>query len=154
MGLKEKMNCRTINFDYIRQNQIKSPNYIKISLLNSFRAESREKQRIPSDNKYDIINCPFNKIKISPSSCMISIRSKLKNINSKPNIIKTKSSFSKYITNNIVHKSPTLYFSESVNISEANKNKKGFYNPNKLKNVKTIKCKSSNKTNVNTKPIW
>ena len=119
---KEKFNFRTINLDF---KNTKKP------LLNSF-IDSKEKNKKSSDNKYDFVMMPLNKIKNSPSSETNCLKKKFKNF--KSNLIKqkTKTSFSKYMLYNISKKSDAFYFSKSINNSEYNK----------YKNSSTIKSKN------------
>ena len=145
---KEKLNYRTINLDF-KNMSTKLNKQIKKPLLNSF-IDSKGKNKKSSDNKYDFVIMPFNKIKNSPSGEMNCLKKKLKTF--KSNLIKqkTKTSFSKYMLYNIGKKTDVFYFSKSINISEYNKNKNSSINKSKnTKNRynKTITNKSNSKIN-------
>ena len=140
---KEKLNFRTINLDY-KNMSTKLNTHRKKPLLNSF-VDSKEKNKKSSDNKYDFVIIPFNKMKNSPSGEMHCLKKKIKNF--KTNLVKqkTKTSFSKYMLYNIAKKCDTYYFSKSINTSEYNKYKNS---SNKSKNMKRKYNKTiTNKSN-------
>ena len=143
---KEKFKYRTINLDF-KNMSTKLNNPIKKPLLHSF-IDSKENNQKSSDNKYDFVNIPLNKIKNSPSGEVNCLKRKLKTF--KSNLIKqkTKTSFSKYMLYNIGKKPDVFYFNKSINVSEYNKYKN--FSVNKSKNAKnkynkTITNKSNSK---------
>ena len=145
---KEKFSFRTINLDF-KNMSIKLNNHIKKPLLNSF-IDSKEKNKKSSDNKYDFINMPLNKIKNSPSLETNCLKKKLNNFESSLINQKTKTSFAKYMLYNFNKKNDPFYFSKSINTSEYNKYKNS--SNNKSKNMKskynkTITNKSNSKIN-------
>ena len=145
---KEKFNFRTINLDN-KNMSIKLNNHMKKPFLNSF-IDSKDKNKKSSDNKYDFMMMPLNKIKNSPSEEMNYLKRKLKIFKSSLTKPKSKTSFSKYMIYNVGKKSDSYYFSKSINISEYNKYKNSSMNKSKnLKNVynKTITNKSISKIN-------
>ena len=145
---KDKFNFRTINLDY-KNMSIKLNNHMKKPFLNSF-IDSKDKTKKSSDNKYDFVMMPLNKIKNSPSEEMNYLKRKLKNFKSTLIKPKTKTSFSKYMMYNVGKKTDSYYFSKSINISEYNKYKNSSMNKSKnLKKVynKTITNKSISKIN-------
>ena len=145
---KDKLNFRTINLDY-KNMSIKLNNHMKKPFLNSF-VDSKDKNKKSSDNKYDFVMMPLNKIKNSPSEEMNYLKRKLQNIKTTLIKPKTKTSFSKYIMYNAGKKSDSYYFSKSINISEYNKYKNSSMNKSKnLKKLynKTITNKSISKIN-------
>ena len=140
---KEKFSYKTINLDF-KNMSTKLNKQIKKPLLNYF-IDSKEKNKKSSDNKYDFVMMPFNKIKNSPSGEMNCLKKKLKTF--KSNLIKqkTKTSFSKYMLYNIGKKTDAFYFSKSINISEYNKYKNSSINKSqntKNRYNKTITNKS------------
>ena len=118
---KEKFKYRTINLDF-KNMSTKLNNPIKKPLLHSF-IDSKENNQKSSDNTYDFVNIPLNKIKNSPSGEVNCLKRKLKTF--KSNLIKqkTKTSFSKYMLYNIGKKPDVFYFNKSINVSEYNKYK-------------------------------
>ena len=141
---KEKFSFRTINLDF-KNMSIKLNSNVKKPLLNSF-IDSKEKNKKSSDNKYDFINMPLNKIKNSPSSETNCLKKKLKNFESNLINQKTKTSFAKYMLYNINKKNDPFYFSKSINTSEYNKYKNS--SNNKSKNMKSKYNKTiTNKSN-------
>ena len=145
---KEKFSFRTINLDF-KNMSIKLNNHIKKPLLNSF-IDSKEKNKKSSDNKYDFINMPLNKIKNSPSLETNCLKKKLNNFESSLINQKTKTSFAKYMLYNFNNKNDPFYFSKSINTSEYNKYKNS--SNNKSKNMKskynkTITNKSNSRIN-------
>ena len=145
---REKFSFRTINLDF-KNMSIKLNNNIKKPLLNSF-IDSKEKNKKSSDNKYDFINMPLNKIKNSPSLETNCLKKKLNNFESSLINQKTKTSFAKYMLYNFNKKNDPFYFSKSINTSEYNKYKNS--SNNKSKNMKskynkTITNKSNSKIN-------
>ena len=141
---KEKFSFRTINLDF-KNMSIKLNNHIKKPLLNSF-IDSKEKNKKSSDNKYDFINMPLNKIKNSPSLETNCLKKKLNNFESSLINQKTKTSFAKYMLYNFNKKNDPFYFSKSINTSEYNKYKNS--SNNKSKNMKSKYNKTiTNKSN-------
>ena len=138
---KEKFNFRTINLDF-KNMSIKLNNNTKKPLLNSF-IDSKDINKKSSDNKYDFVIMPLNKIKNSPSSETNCLKKKMKNFKSNLISQKTKTSFSKYMLYNLNKKNDAFYFSKSINTSEYNKYKNS--STNKSKNMKG----KYNKTNTN-----
>ena len=142
---REKFSFRTINLDF-KNMSIKLNNNIKKPLLNSF-IDSKEKNKKSSDNKYDFISMPLNKIKNSPSSETNCLKKKIKKF--EPNLInqKAKTSFAKYMLYNINKKNDPFFFSKSINTSEYNKYKNSS-SKNKSKNMKSKYNKTiTNKSN-------
>ena len=142
---KDKLNFRTINLDY-KNMSIKLNNHMKKPFLNSF-VDSKDKNKKSSDNKYDFVMMPLNKIKNSPSEEMNYLKRKLQNIKTTLIKPKIKTSFSKYIMYNAGKKSDSYYFSKSINISEYNKYKNSSIKNSKKVYNKTITNKSISKIN-------
>ena len=136
---KEKFNFRTINLDF-KNMSTKLNNHMKKPLLSSF-IDSKDKNKRSSDNKYDFVIKPYNKIKNSPSCEMNSLKRKLKSFKSTLINQKIKTSFSKYLLYSINKKNDAYYFSKSINTSEYNKYKNS---SNKSKNMKNRYNKTIN----------
>ena len=128
---KEKGNFLTINLDFITKSKVGTPTYQKLSLFGSNRSDSKDKKK-QKINK--------NGLSIKSPNYMIRLRRKFKN-KSKINYNGPKSSFNKYVNNNMTKKS-IHYFNNIINISEVNKNKNSSYY--KLKHNSTNKSTSKN----------
>ena len=140
LTLREKINFLTINLDLLTKSKVGTPTYQKISLFGSFRSDSKDKK---SENMNKI---RLSKLSINSPNYTIRLKRKFKDNKSKLNYNGPKSSFNKYLNNNLVKKS-TYYFNNIMNVSEFHKNKN--ISSNKLKHSSTNK--SISKNNIKTK---
>ena len=136
--LKNKANFLTIDLDLFSKSKVGTPVYQKISLLGSFRADSKDKK---SENMNKI---QLSKLNNNSPNYMIRLKRKLIDNKRKLNYKGPKSSFNEYINNKLVKK-PTYYFNNVINYSEFHKNKNTFSTSSyKLKHSSTNKSITKN----------
>lgn len=113
--IKEKVNFLTINLDLLPKTKFGTPTYQKISLFNTVRNDSDSKQKENESKK------TLTKITKNSPHYMLNLKRTSKYRRNKLNYKGPKSSYNKYINNNLVRLN--YYYNNYINTSEFNTNK-------------------------------
>ena len=116
LSIKEKANFLTINLDLLNNEKFETPRYQKITLFKtSFRSDSNDKK------KESVKKMGLTKLGKNSPLYMLKLKKTNKYSKDKISYNGTKSSYNKYINNNMIRM--TYYFNNIINTSEFNKDK-------------------------------